>query len=142
KDYPALDAAGVEYGQRGGNFYVSLPDAITFSSGRADLTKKGKEALKAVAATLAKDYGNSKYWIEGHTDNEPIKKSKWESNRQLSVERAMAVLKFLVEDCAVPDDDCVVAGHGEYDPVAPNDSKEGKSKNRRVEIVVHQEPAR
>ena len=49
----------------------------------------------------------------------------------------MAVLHFLVEDCNVPDDRCVVAGHGEYEPVASNDSKTDKGRNRRVEIVVH-----
>jgi chemotaxis protein MotB len=49
----------------------------------------------------------------------------------------MAVLHFLVEECGVPDDQCVVAGHGQYEPIAANDSKSSKARNRRVEIVVH-----
>jgi chemotaxis protein MotB len=137
KDYPELDELGVEYAQRGGNFVISVPAEITFESGKADLTKKGKEALRAVANTLAADYGTGRYWIEGHTDDDPIKKSKWGSNRDLSVGRAMAVLHFLVEDCGVADDQCVVAGHGQYEPLASNDSKGNKARNRRVEIVVH-----
>lgn len=137
KDYSELDALGIDYGRRDGNFVISVPAEITFASGRADLTSKGKEALKAVARTLTADHGAGVYWIEGHTDNDPIKKSKWESNRQLSVARAMAVLHFLVEECGVPDDKCVVAGHGEYNPADTNDSKTGKAQNRRVEIVVH-----
>ncbi len=135
--YAELDALGIPYGQRGANFVISLPNEITFASGRADLTAQGKSALQAVARTLGGDYGSGFYWIEGHTDADPIKKSKWGSNRELSFARAMAVLHYLVEDCEVSDEQCVVAGHGQYRPVAGNDSKEGKAKNRRVEIVVH-----
>ena len=51
--------------------------------------------------------------------------------------RAMEVHAFLVEQCGIPDDQCVVAGYGQYRPVASNDSADGKAKNRRVEITVH-----
>lgn len=137
-DNPMLDDSGITYGTtKEGNFYLSIPAEITFSSGKAELTKKGKEALKTVANVLLDQHKNGHYWIEGHTDSDPITKSKWESNRDLSVERAMAVLHFLVEDCNVPDDKCVVAGHGQYEPVTPNDSAAAKARNRRVEIVVH-----
>jgi len=136
-NYSELDDLGIEYGQRGGNFVISVPAEITFASGRADLTNQGKQALRAVASTLSANYSTGSYWVEGHTDNDPIRKSKWGSNRELSVARAMAVLHFLVEDCSIPDSQCVVAGHGEYLPVAENESKATKAKNRRVEIVVH-----
>lgn len=136
-DFPELDALGIDYGQRGGNMVISVPSEITFASGKADLSKGGKSALQTVAGTLTREYPDGLYWIEGHTDTDPISKSKFESNRQLSVLRAMAVLHFLVEECSVPDEQCVVAGHGEYAPVAENDSKTGKARNRRVEIVVH-----
>jgi chemotaxis protein MotB len=134
-DNPELDALGIEYGNRGGNFVISIPAEVTFSSGKAELTKKGQEALKVVARELQKHQG-SRYWIEGHTDTDPIVKSNWESNRDLSVERAMAVLHYLVEDCEVADDQCVVAGHGQYQPVAANEDAGSKARNRRVEIVV------
>ncbi|MEW6073924.1 MAG: OmpA family protein [Planctomycetota bacterium] len=135
--YPELDEQGIGYGTRGGNFMISVPAEITFASGKADLTAKGKTALQTVAQVLKADHANGIYWIEGHTDSDPIKKSKWNSNRELSMFRALAVLHFLVEDAGVPDEQCVVAGHGEYMPVAPNDATDGKAKNRRVEIVVH-----
>ena len=51
--------------------------------------------------------------------------------------RAMAVLHYLVENCGLSDDTCVVAGHGEYMPLAPNEDDASKARNRRVEIVVH-----
>lgn len=135
-DNPELDALGIGYGNRGGNFVISIPSEITFSSGKAEVTKKGQEALKAVARVLLDQHRDGRYWIEGHTDSDPIIKSKWASNRDLSVERAMAVLHYMVEDCNVPDDRCVVAGHGQYEPIGDNKDGAGKSRNRRVEIVV------
>lgn len=135
--YPDLDAVGVDYGQRDGMLYLSIPSEITFASGKADLTSSGKKALQTVAKTLMGQHGTGTFWIEGHTDSDPIKKSTWESNRELSIARAMAVLHYLVEQCGVPDDQCVIAGHGQYSPVAANESKSDKARNRRVEIVVH-----
>ena len=66
-------------------------------SGKADLTQNGRKALTVVSKLLLKDYKNDEYWIEGHTDSDPVQKSKFGSNRDLSVARAMAVLRFLVE---------------------------------------------
>jgi chemotaxis protein MotB len=137
KDYPGLDEQGIDYGQKDGNFFISVPAEVTFDSGKAEVTKKGKEALRAVASVLTSDHAGGDFWIEGHTDDDPIKKSKWGSNRELSVARAMAVLHFLVEECGVPDEQCVVAGHGQYEPRAANADKSSKAQNRRVEIVVH-----
>lgn len=137
-DSPELDALGIEYGRdRFGNTVISIQSEITFSAGKAEITKKGEEALRAVARELLEKHGNGKYWIEGHTDADPIKKSKWESNRELSVARAMAVLSFLVEECNVPDSSCIVAGHGQYDPKADGNDAAAKARNRRVDIIVH-----
>ncbi len=138
-DNPELDAVGVDYGIRDGNFFMSIPAEVNFAKGKADLSKKGKEALQAVARVLLGEHAAGKYWIEGHTDTDPIKKSGWESNRDLSVARGMAVLHFLVEECNVPDEQCVVAGHGQYEPLASNSDEGGKARNRRVEIVVHRD---
>jgi chemotaxis protein MotB len=140
-EYDELDALGIDYRNQGGNFVISIPSSITFSSGKATLTKQGKGALSVVARTLSRDYGDGVFWIEGHTDSDPIRKSKWKSNRDLSVARAMEVLHFLVEDAAIVDDQCVVAGHGQYAPQAANDDDAGKARNRRVEIVVHRPQA-
>jgi chemotaxis protein MotB len=136
QDNPALDDLGIEYGTRGGNYVISIPSEVTFPQGKADLTKRGKEALETVARVLLDQHRDGIFWIEGHTDTDPIKKSGWESNRDLSVERAMAVLHYLVEDCNLPDEQCVVAGHGQYQPVSANSDNAGKARNRRVEIVV------
>jgi chemotaxis protein MotB len=136
--FPELDSMGISYGMRDGNMVISIPSSITFASGQATLSKDGQKALQNVAATLKKEYPGAKYGIEGHTDSDPIKKSKFSSNRDLSIARAMAVLTYLVEECKIPDDACVVAGHGQYDPIGSNKTDSDKAKNRRVEIVVHQ----
>jgi len=135
--FPELDKMGISYGMRDGNMVISIPSSITFASGQATLSKDGQHALKEVASTLKKQYAGAKYEIEGHTDADPIKKSKFSSNRELSIARAMAVLTYLVEECTIKDDQCVVAGFGQYEPLAPNDNDKDKAKNRRVEIVVH-----
>lgn len=136
RSFPELDGLGIGYGLRNGQMVISIPSEITFGSGRADLSDKGKSALKKVASTLKREYPNGKYFVEGHTDTDPIKKSKFASNRELSLARAMAVLTYLVEDCQVSDASCTVVGHGQYEPVAPGSSSADKAKNRRVEIVV------
>ncbi len=137
KPHADLVDLGLGVDQRGGNLVITLPAEISFASGQAVLSESGKKALKAVARTLSTDYGGGTYWIEGHTDTDPIRKSTFETNRNLSIARAMAVLHYLVEQCGLSDEKCVVAGHGEYRPVADNKSQPGKAKNRRVEIVVH-----
>ncbi len=135
-DLSELDAVGISHGMRGGNMVISIPSSITFGSGQAKLSDSGKKALQKVASTLKREYGGARYSIEGHTDTDPIKKSGFDSNRDLSVTRAMAVLRYLVEECGIPDERCIVAGHGQYDPRAPNKTEADKSRNRRVEIVV------
>jgi chemotaxis protein MotB len=135
--YPELDQVGVSYGRRDGNLVISIPSSITFPSGQATLSSEGHKALKEVASVLKKQHAGAKYEIEGHTDTDPIKKSKFTSNRELSIARAMAVLTYFVEDCGIKDDQCIVAGFGQYEPVAKNDNDKDKARNRRVEIVVH-----
>ncbi len=136
--FAELDQFGIGYGMRDGHVVISIPSEITFASGKADLSSKGQSALRAVAKTLGREYPGAQYWIQGHTDSDPIKKSAFPTNRDLSLARAMEVLHFLVAETGVEDSSCVVAGFGEYDPVAPNDSSTNKARNRRVEIVVHQ----
>jgi chemotaxis protein MotB len=133
---PELAGLGIDQFTRGGNPVFSLPQAVSFASGSSNLTDQGKRALDGLAAVLNREYGDAYYWIEGHTDSDPIKKSGWDSNRDLSLARAMAVLHYLVEETGVLDDDCVVVGHGQYSPLAQNDTNEHKALNRRVEVIV------
>lgn len=138
KDYPELDAlGGVDVFRQGSSLVISIESSVSFASGKDKLTDKGRRTLEEVAKVLRDDHRAGTYWIEGHTDSDPIKTSGWGSNRELSVARAMAVLHYLVEECGIDDDQCVVAGHGQYDPVGSNSDSNEKARNRRVEIVVH-----
>jgi len=138
ESFAELDQLGIQYGNRDGRMVISIPTEITFSSGKASLSEGGRTALTAVARTLLDEYADAHYWIEGHTDNDPISRSKFATNRDLSIARAMAVLHYLVGETGVPDGQCVVAGWGEYRPLRANDSASNKSVNRRVEIVVEE----
>ena len=135
--FPELDALGVGYGLRDGHMVISIPSSISFAAGQAKLSGSGQRALREVAQTLTRKYGDGSFHIEGHTDSDPISKSKFASNRDLSIARAMAVLSYLVEECGLDDEQCVVVGHGQYQNIASNDTKANKALNRRVEIVVH-----
>lgn len=137
KQFPELDSAGVGYGLRDGEMVITMSSDITFAPGKAELSKAGRKALTSVAKALTGEYPDAEYWIEGHTDTDPISKSKFASNRELSVARAMAVLEYLVVEAGVPDERCVIAGWGMYRPVMAGKSQDSKAKNRRVEIVVH-----
>jgi len=136
KKFPDLDSAGVGYGLRNGEMVLTMSSDITFASGKAELSKAGRSALNSVAKALTKEYPDAEYWIVGHTDSDPISKAKFGTNRELSLARSMAVLHYLVEEAEVPDQQCVIAGWGQYRPVAEGKSAAAKSKNRRVEIVV------
>lgn len=136
KQFPELDAAGVGYGMRDGEMVLTMASDVTFASGKAELSKNGRAALTSVAKALLREYPDAEYWIVGHTDTDPITKAKFETNRDLSIARAMSVLHYLVEETGVPDAQCLVAGWSMYRPVSSGGGKDSKAKNRRVEIVV------
>jgi chemotaxis protein MotB len=116
---------------------VDLAEQIFFDSGRATLKAGGKEVLKKVGDAL-KGYENKVIRVVGHTDNVPLAKSLQEtfpSNWELSVARATNVVRYL-QEVGIPPERMVPSGRAEYDPVAPNDTPEGRKKNRRIEIML------
>jgi chemotaxis protein MotB len=116
---------------------VDLAEQIFFDSGRATLKAGGKEVLKKVGAAL-KGYQDKIIRVVGYTDNVPVAKSlqaRYPTNWELSVARATTVVRFL-QDVGVPPERMVASGRGEYDPVASNDTPEGRQKNRRIEIML------
>ena len=116
---------------------VDLAEKIFFDSGKAVIKKEGKDVLKKVADAL-KGYENKIIRVVGHTDNVKLAKSlqaTFPTNWELSVARATTVVRFL-QDAGIPPERMVPAGRGEYEPVAPNDTPEGRQKNRRIEIML------
>lgn len=114
---------------------ITFVSEVLFDSGKAKLRKDSFPKLDKVASVLNTTVADLNVGIEGHTDNQPIKKSGWKSNWELSTARALSVLHYL-SDKSVAEPRLAAIGYGEYKPVASNDTKEGRQKNRRVEIVI------
>lgn len=132
-----LAAVGVELERRGDSVVFTIPSAITFGSGSATLSSAGEQALGAVAKRLKGDFAAGVlFFVEGHTDNERIRRSKFRSNRELSGARARAVHTYLVTHGHIDDKRFVVVSHGPHQPIDTNATSKGRAHNRRVEIVV------
>ncbi|MDD5565331.1 MAG: OmpA family protein [Candidatus Omnitrophica bacterium] len=124
----------LEMAQKG--LVITFLADILFDSGKAKIKAQALPTLDKVAEVLKENVPNLKVGIEGHTDNQPIKRSGWKSNWQLSTERALSVLYYLTEDKGIAPGRLSAIGYGEYHPIASNDTKEGRQLNRRVEVVI------
>lgn len=113
---------------------VELPEGVLFDSARAKLKSQGEAALSQVAPIL-RDIEERHFQIAGHTDNVPIRTVRFPSNWELSTARAVAVTRFLIEQ-GMPAERLSAAGYADTQPVADNDTREGRAKNRRIEIVL------
>lgn len=119
---------------RNGVMLVALPSEVLFPSASADLSDPGKMAVMEVGVIL-KNLPERQFMIVGHTDSLPIKSTVYKDNWELSTARALTVTKFLVS-AGLDAKRLVAAGHGEHDPVASNKGKDGREKNRRIEIIL------
>lgn len=120
---------GVSGETRPGEVSAVVEGDMLFASGSVDLKAEAKRSLDKVASVLNSEYSGLMIRIEGHTDNDPIRRSKWGTNDRLSCERAMAVKEYL-KTRGVDSSRMYVAGFG------PIRIKESKVKSRRVEVVV------
>ena len=116
-----------------GRLSIGIPDSVTFDSGSTVIRDSARGVLGQVANVLRRDHTGKRIYIEGHTDTDPIEKTKdkFSSNRHLSVMRADAVARELIR-LGVPESTIVVAGYGQFDPK----DRGTKARNRRVEICV------
>ena len=114
---------------------ITFVAEVLFDSGKVKLKKESLPILDKVVKILKETVPGNRVGIEGHTDNEPIKYSRWKSNWELSAQRALSVLHYL-EKSAIASERLSAIGYGEHQPIASNDLVEGKQLNRRVEIVI------
>ena len=124
----------VEMLERG--LVITFVAEVLFDSGKDELRTDSFDKLSKVAEVLQTTVRDLDVGVEGHTDTDPIKHSAWKSNWELSAHRALSVLHFLIDNQKLDPKRLSASGYGEYHPIASNDSKEGKQKNRRVEIVI------
>ena len=114
---------------------ITFVAEVLFDSGKEKLRGQSLSILDKVIRILKEEVPDNRIGIEGHTDNEPIKHSRWKSNWELSSQRALSVLHYLEKKNISPKRLSAI-GYGEYQPIASNDLVEGKQLNRRVEIVI------
>ena len=118
-----------------GTITVTLQNTILFASGKASLKSATSAELDHILSVLKSKYSGKQIDVVGHTDTDPIRKSKWKDNWELSAQRALSVARYLI-DHGIADDLVRASGCGPARPVARRTGS-SKAKNRRVEIVVH-----
>lgn len=129
-----IDAGTIQVSFRKGRMIVELPSAVLFDSGKTELKPDGKAALDKLVEALG-SVAHRDLMIAGHTDNVPIKTSRYKSNWELSTQRAVVVVSYMIEK-RFPAEHLAAAGYGEMDPIADNATEDGKAKNRRIEIQL------
>jgi chemotaxis protein MotB len=140
-----LTNLGLKVQIRHNRMVISLPGDVLFGSGSDKLKDEGFNVLNAVSEVIRNDAQLSKrfFQIAGHTDSKPLKGGRFQDNWGLSAMRARQVLVYLVTPVdadggggGLDATHLHAAGYGETDPVATNDTDEGRQTNRRVELVL------
>jgi len=119
---------------RDNRMIVSLGDKILFDPGKTQIKKEGAETLKQVTAIL-KDIQGRDFQVAGHTDNTPIRSARFRSNWDLSTARAVEVVNFMVGS-GMESGRLSAAGYADQAPLGSNDTSDGRTKNRRIEITL------
>jgi chemotaxis protein MotB len=119
------DSIGVE---------IALASSALFPSGSDQFSDKGLKAIAKIGAILKAS--GKKIIVQGHTDNQPIGNLKFASNWELSAARATRIIRYLSTRHNIPGNRLVAVAYADQNPIASNDTAEGRSKNRRIEIMM------
>jgi chemotaxis protein MotB len=128
----------IRLSQSGGKLRVDMVDKILFDSGEAVISKRGEGVLARVGGVLA-TMDDKQIQVSGHTDSHPISEKlapQFPTNWELSVARAVNVVRFLQEKANVPPRNLIATGYGEFHPIASNKTPAGRARNRRIEILL------
>ena len=131
-----FEGKGLTVEQRNGKVYVSMENKLLFNSGSWTVGAEGRQAVTQLGEVLA-DNPEINVLIEGHTDNDAFRgRGDIKNNWDLSTKRATAIVAILQENKLINTANLTAAGRSEYAPIATNESTKGKSKNRRIEIIL------
>ena len=134
RNQPGMENVQVE--AVNGQIRFTILNEVLFESGKAELKQSSKTTLDSVLAVIQQDYPDREVYVEGNTDSDPIQKSKWKDNWDLSYNRSIAVVYYFVNDKQIAPERLKAVACGEFHPVVPNDSSANKRLNRRAVIVV------
>ena len=134
RNQPGMENVQVE--AVNGQIRFTILNEVLFESGKAELKQSSKTTLDGVLAVIQQDYSDREVCVEGNTDSDPIQKSKWKDNWDLSYNRSIAVVYYFVNDKQIAPERLKAVACGEFHPVVPNDSSANKRLNRRAVIVV------
>ena len=118
-----------------GVVFISISDKMLFKSGSSDVSEQSKTVLAKVAQVLNAN-PQLDFLVEGHTDSIPIKNNCVSDNWDLSVRRATAITRILQNTYKIDPSRMTAGGRGQYSPIVPNESAEGRATNRRTRIVI------
>ncbi len=130
---------GVQVGQDYRGLVITIKsDKMLFAASSPTINPRAYPILDRISESLAKI--NNRIQIEGHTCNLPPNSSRYETNWELSADRATKVVRYFVQRKGLDPRQFAPVGHGDNYPVAPNNTNENRIKNRRVEIVILRKP--
>ncbi len=121
-----------------GNLELTLDPIVNFASGKVVVATSGKRSLESIRNELIHDFGTYKVRVEGHCDSQPLKRTKgrFGTQERLGLERALSVVRHLENEFGIEPTRLISASRGDSEPIARNDTKSGRDKNRRVQLVV------
>ena len=147
QSHPALQQAQQRLQQQGLDLHrearglvISVPQAVLFASGDDRISPEAFPMVAQIAAVLT-DIKN-KVILVGHADAIPIHNQRFKSNWELSAARSLSLLELLTTRYSIDDSRLSIQSYGSYNPKTSNDTEDGRAENRRVEILILDEPAR
>jgi chemotaxis protein MotB len=131
-----FEGEGLDVKIKNGKVYVSMEDKLLFPSGSTQIDQRGKQALRKLAQVLER-HKDINIMVEGHTDNVPvISNPSFKDNWDLSVKRATAVIRVLLNNSNIQGERIIAAGRSKYLPLETNETEKGRRINRRTEIIL------
>ena len=130
-----LEGEGLTVVQKNGKVYISLEEQLLFASGKYEINEEGKLALKKLSDVLALQ-SDLDILVEGHTDSIPYNRGQLKDNWDLSVMRSTSVIKIMLQNKLLKPDQLTAAGKAEFVPIKSNNTSEGRSVNRRIEMIL------
>lgn len=130
---------GINVRQDGDVIRIELPADQLFNAGTAQPRPGSEVLVRTIAVDLAQNYPQQLIGIEGHTDGSPMTSPQYPTDQHLAVGQAMAVYDSLTRSGGLPAKQLFVVGHGASHPLVSNGTDQGRTRNRRVEVVIYPE---